>query len=332
MFDAKSILEGIVRAASPQGQATPQSGQGAAAASESGSLGDILSDLSKRLGGNTGSSAAPGQSGGDILDQLRAKIAEAGGSITDGGSVTDILGKVLSQASQGVQDGANATGATDVLRQITDDPKAQELLAKAKQLIAQNQFTAGAAAGGLGGLVLGTQTGRSLAASAAKVGAVAMIGGLAYKAYQNYQGGKPLITGATTASAPPAGSGFEPAAVTNDTATRIIQAMIAAAAADGTVSANERARIMANLGSAQFGPDAEQFLANAISHPKSPQEIASGVTSPEEAVQIYTAARLNISGSSPAEAKFLRSLASALNIDPKLAEHIDATTSSAAAA
>ena len=50
--------------------------------------------------------------------------------------------------------------------------------------------------GGLGGLVLGTKAGRAMAGSAIKLGALALIGGLAYQAIQNYQQGKPALTGA----------------------------------------------------------------------------------------------------------------------------------------
>ena len=338
MFDAKSILEGIVRSASQQTAGTQGTTQAPGAAGNGGGLADILGDLSRRLGAGAqagaGNGASAGAAASDILDQLRAKLADAGGAVTDGGGVTDILGKVLSQATQGVQEGArqagDATGATDALRRIAEDPKAQELFAKAKALIAQNQFTAGAAAGGLGGLLLGTQTGRSLATGAAKIGAIAMIGGLAYKAYQNYQDGKPLITGATTANAPPSGSGFEPAAVSNDLAARLIQAMIAAAAADGSVDASEKAKIMGNLGQAGLGAEAARFLADEIANPKSPEELARGVNAPEEAAQVYTAARMTIGGKSGAETQFLQRLAAALKIDPKLAEHIDAMASSAA--
>jgi uncharacterized membrane protein YebE (DUF533 family) len=55
------------------------------------------------------------------------------------------------------------------------------------------------------------------------------------------------------------------------------------------------------------------------------------VTTPEEAVQLYTAARIAVEPDSAAEKQFLTALAGALGIDAKLAAHIDATTHSAAA-
>jgi uncharacterized membrane protein YebE (DUF533 family) len=403
MFDAKSILESIVRGAAPS-QSPQQSGggfadilneilknngagQGGAQGSGGGSLGDILGEIGRTLsqpqgqapsgtppsgGGDPGGGlgdifgelarklgqpsqtsspssaprqAAPGTSAnqgqgagpdlGDILAQLKDKLGQAGGSVTDGGSITDVLGKIFTQATQGVKEGATrvgeATGASDALGRVTGNADTDELLAKLKSIVQNSPFAAGTAAGGLGGLVLGTRAGRSLAANAARIGALAMIGGLAYKAVQNYQAGRPLITGATVPEAAPAGSGFEPAAVTNDAAAHYIQAMIAAAAADGRIDAAEHDNIIGGLKQAGVDSEAEAFLANELNNPPSVQDLARSITSPQEAVQVYTAARIAVTVDSPAEKQFLTSLAQALSIDPKLAAHIDATAASAAA-
>lgn len=375
MFDAKSILENIVRGAassqpsgasggggfgdlineigkslSQQPGAAPSGGQPPASGTSGTSIGDILGDLARQFGqpASDGTPSSPSQvpsrapapaSGsspdlGDILSQIKDKLNQAGGSVSDGGSITDILGKIFTQATQGVSEGASrvgeATGASDALGRAASDPRAAEILNQLKGVLQSSPFAAGTAAGGLGGILLGTQAGRSLASSAVKIGALAMIGGLAYKALQNYQAGKPLITGATTPVAPPAGSGFEPAAVTNDAAVHYIQAMIAAAAADGRIDANEHETLVASLTQAGAGSDAEAFIAKELNRPRSVQELAASVASPQEAIQLYTAARIAVADKSPAEQQFLASLAAALNIDPKLAAHVDATAQAAA--
>ena len=176
MFDAKSILENIVRGAAPSGS-PQQSG---------GSLGDILNDILKGSGGGAGGTAgspaggsggigdilnqigkslsqaqaqapagaqppsgqaAPSTSGpdlGDVLAQIKNKLGQAGGSVTDGGSIGDILGKVFSQATQGVKEGSSrigeATGATDVLGRLAADPQAAQVLGKLKDLIQNNPY------------------------------------------------------------------------------------------------------------------------------------------------------------------------------------------------
>jgi uncharacterized membrane protein YebE (DUF533 family) len=337
----------------PQGQSTggaQPAGQGTTGGGTS--IGDILGDLARQFGQQPSTAgAAPSQSGplpgpgtpaaqsgpdlGDILAQIKDKVNQAGDTVTDGGSITDILGKIFTQATQGVGEGASrigeATGASDALGRVASDPQAAQILEQLKGILRDSPFAAGATAGGLGGLILGTRAGRSLASSAVKLGALAMIGGLAYKAVQNYQAGKPLITGAAAEpTAPPSGSGFEPAAVTNDAAQHYIEAMIAAAAADGRIDSDEHAKLISSLSQAGAGNEAEAFLAQQLNNPRSVQELAASVKSPQEAVQLYTAARIAVADNSPAEKQFLASLAAALGIDPKLAAHVDATMRAAA--
>lgn len=364
MFDAKSILESLVRGAAQPGPAQGQGGggladilgqvlgggqnQGASRGQSQGGggggLGDLLGELERSIqnkGGTRNAVETPNApSGGgleDILGQLKDQLGKAGGAIQGGGGgggLMDVLSQVLSQATQGVKEGAgkidSATGANDAFGKATGQNPA-DLLKQLQDLVRDNPLAAGGAMGGLGGLVLGTKTGRSIAGSAARIGALALIGGLAYKAFQNYQTGKPLITGAAPAESAPQGSGFEPASVTNDAAQLYIRAMIAAAAADGRIDDAEQATIVGGLKQAGLDAEAEEFLANALNNPVSPQDLANAVSSPEEAIQVYTAARLSVEPDTRGEQQFLAALAAALGIDNKLAAHIDATTRSAAA-
>jgi len=402
MFDAKSILESLVRGAAPQSPAqAPQGGGGLGdilgqilggaqqgRGSSGGGLGDILSEIGKLTnpkggagsgqGGQQGGGLADilaevqrqlGQGGqssqtgrgtapspraaidapdagvgsgsgaggglGDILGQLKDTLGKAGGGAAGGGGIADILGQVLSQATSGAKEGVTrigqATGASDALGRVTGGQSPEELLEKLKALVRDNPIAATGAAAGLGGVVLGTSTGRAVAGSAARIGALALIGGLAYKAFQNHQAGRPLITGAMPAEIAPQGSGFEPAAVTNETAALYIRAMISAAAADGRIDNTEQAKILGGLKQAGVDAEAEEFLAQELNNPASVQDLANAVTSPEEAVQVYTAARLAVEPDSAAERQYLAALAAALGVDNKLAAHIDATTRSAAA-
>jgi uncharacterized membrane protein YebE (DUF533 family) len=388
MFDAKSILESIVKGAAPQaqqggggglgdilgqilgggGQGGAQQGQGGglgglgdilgeigkltnpkgvatgnhAAPAQApqgggGGLGDILGQLQRQLGqGGSGGQQADASGGGlgDILAQLKDKLGQAGGA-GGGGGLGDILAQVLGQATAGAQEGATrigeATGAKDVLGKVTGGQSAEDLLEKLRGLVRDNPMAATGAAAGAGGAILGTRAGRAVASSAIKIGALALIGGLAYKAFQNYQAGKPLVSGVTEAEAAPQGSGFEPAAVTNESAALYIRAMIAAAAADGRIDNAEQAKITGALKQAGADAEAEEFIANELNNPATAEDLAGAVTTPEEAVQLYTAARLAIEPDSGAEKQFLGGLAAALGIDNKLAAHIDAQTRSAAA-
>lgn len=361
MFDAKSLLDSLVTGAGQQARAPQASG--------GGSLGDLLGQVlggqglgggrSGSPGGGAGSfdfsqlegmvrnmmpkdgsaGAAPGESTGGGLSDILKKIQEQAGGAAGGagaGSILDTLGKVLGQAVQGVEEGAAKIGATagarDVIGTMTGKTP-EELLAKLKDLAANNQLATGAALGGLGALVLGTQTGRSLAGGAVKLGAGALIGGLAYKAYQNYQAGKPLISGrdAGGVTAAPAGSGFEPAAQSNESSILFIRAMIAAAAGDGRIDNAEQAKIVGALKQAGLDAEAEEFLANELNNPASVEDLAAGVKTKQEAIEVYTAARMAIDPDSRGESEFLARLADVLGIDQKLAAHIEAATRGAAA-
>lgn len=386
MFDAKSLLENLMRGAGQSRQTEPQAA--------AGGLGDILGQLGKAMGqgaqggagqGGRGGQGEPGLGGlgdilknmlpgpgqgqshgqsqqggsagagglGEILGKLQEQLgkggsgggqgggngsrAATGGS--DGGGLMDILGQILGQATSGVKEGAQradqATGASGHARDAIGKATGQspeDLFNQLKDLIAKNQLGAGAAAGGLGAVVLGTKTGRSLAAKALKVGGLALIGGLAYKALQNYQQGKPIldVPGQLAIDEAPRGSGFETAAVTNDAAIVYIRGMIAAAAADGRIDAKEQEKILGGLKQAGLGQQAEEFLANELNNPATIAQLAQGVSSEEEAVQLFTAARISIDLDTQEEHDFLVSLAQALNLDGKLVEHIDAAARSAA--
>jgi uncharacterized membrane protein YebE (DUF533 family) len=300
----------------------PPAGPGSGAG---GGLEDMLRNI---LGGQGGQ----GGNLGDILAKLQQQ----------GGGIADILGQVLGQATQGVREGAGrvdeATGASDYARDAlgrATGKSPEELLQQVRELIANNQLGAGAALGGLGAILLGTSTGRSLAASAIKLGGLALIGGLAYKAYQNYQQGQPVLPGRQAPQqallAPPAGSGFEPAAVSNENAALLIRAMIAAAAADGRIDAGEQRKIIGGLGQAGVGSEAREFLMREAGSPATVDELAAAATSPQEALQVYTAARIAVDPDEAEEHEFLAALADRLGIDPRLAAQVDATARSAGA-
>ena len=386
MFDARRILEQLVRGGTPQQAPQAQAGGGGLAdilgqlgqamgqqpgrqqpsggAGAGGGLGDILGQLGQAMGqgggqrtqagapasnpledilrnmvpsdGRGGQSPATQQGGGlgDILGRIQEGLAKQGGQGASGqggaggGGLMDILGQVLGQATQGVREGAGridqATGASERMREATGNSP-DDLLAKLKELIQNNQLGAGAVAGGLGSILLGTRTGRSVAMSAAKLGALALIGGLAYKAYQNYQQGRPLISGPDGQLAEaPRGSGFEAAAVTHESAMLYVRGMIAAAAADGRIDAAEQQKILGSLKQSGLDQGAEEFLTNELNNPATAEQLVQSVSTEAEAVQLYTAARISIDLDTAEEHEFLSALGQGLGINDELAQHIDA--------
>ncbi|MGH6815211.1 MAG: tellurite resistance TerB family protein, partial [Hyphomicrobiaceae bacterium] len=157
----------------------------------------------------------------------------------------------------------------------------------------------------------------------------------AYKAYQDYRSGQPVPAGAEPQrqllQAAPDGSGFESAAMTDEHATLFIRAMIAAAAADGRIDEQEQQKILGGLKQAGLEKAAQQFLTRALKKPATAAQLAKAVSSPEEGVQVYTAARLAVDPDLEEEHAFLAALAERLGIDETLAAHIDATARSTGA-
>ncbi|WP_332688766.1 tellurite resistance TerB family protein [Bosea sp. (in: a-proteobacteria)] len=296
------------------------------------SLLDALVSAGSQIGAQGGQPGAQGGSGGlaGMLGSLAQQVQQAGGA----GGLTGKAGQIFGQATQGVQDAAQKTGlqqgATDIVGQLSGGKTPQQLIEQAKGMLGNNQLAAGALLGGLGALVFGTSAGRSLAGSAVKVGGLALVGGLAYKAYQNYQAGKPLIGAEQQALLPaPAGSGFEPEAASDANALIFIRAMIAASASDGHIDDAERGAILGGLREAGFDPEANTWLANEMAKPASVDELVEGAESPELAAQIYTAARIAINPDKPAEKDFLAGLAGSLGLDAELVANIDAAASAA---
>lgn len=247
----------------------------------------------------------------------------------------DATGTITQTAASAVQDGRQVAdqagsavaGALAQAGKQFEGTQAGNLLNQAAKLAGENTVATTAGLAGLAALLLGTSTGRSAAAGAVKLGGLGVLGGLAYKAFSNYQAGKPLTAGIPVlgeATAPPA-SGFAPADHSHDTALLLLRAMIAAAASDGEVDASERAAIAGQVHGLGLDNEAAAFLESEMKSPASPADIAAAVgNNPPLAVQVYTMARAISGKLSAPEQAFLQSLAQGLRLDSALVGHIDA--------
>lgn len=214
------------------------------------------------------------------------------------------------------------TGAADLGRSAKGAWDGQSTLAK------------GAIAGGLLGLLL-TGGGRRMIGTGVKVGGAAMIGGLAYKAYQDWKDGKAAEAGGP-ASAPVAlaqpDDRFVPSdqAAADDLSRRMLQAMIAAAKADGTVTDEERARITDQLPKLGLGDEAVAMLTESLNTPLDIGQVANLAHSEEEAASIYAASLLVVDPNGAAEKGYLAMLAARLKLAPGLVDHLHANAASLA--
>jgi uncharacterized membrane protein YebE (DUF533 family) len=302
-----------------------------------------MADAIKALDALMGADAAPrpgyegaatktGVPAGTRQPELPRRDAE--GQIHEGGFAS-VIRAVLGQAASGLKDAGRdidartdlSRKANDALTRATGGRNVDDLLAQARELASQNQLATSAAIGGLASLLLGTGTGRSIAATTAKLGGLAVIGGLAYKAFQNYQAGKSLIDLGERLEPAPAESPFgntTDAERDRRTAMLMVRTMIAAASADGTVDSAERRSIVGGLERAGIDADAATLLDQEFARPASIDALIADASSPEIAMQAYTAARLAVEPDQPSEQQFLARLAAGLKLAPELVRNIDA--------
>jgi uncharacterized membrane protein YebE (DUF533 family) len=203
-------------------------------------------------------------------------------------------------------------------------------------------MAAGGVAGGALGLLLGSRGGRKSANKALKVGGMATLGLLAYKAYTQYQKQQ---AGAAAAAAPTAplpapaqnlGAPLVqrlPAPAAEDHSRAMLRAMIAAAKSDGHLDEQERQRVEAELNRQieAGGGDAplRQWLDAELRRPVEPAEVAAGVSSPEAAAEVYLASVLMVDQASFMERAYLDALARELRLAPGLQRELEAQVAAA---
>lgn len=169
----------------------------------------------------------------------------------------------------------------------------------------------GAALAGLLSMVLGRNGGKSLT----KMGSLAVLGSLAYKAYQDYQKNQSASTELTA-------NEFESTDHSQEEKSAVmLRTMIAAALADGEISEQERAIIAQESGE---NSELQQWLQSETQRPISVNEIARIVGNDIAlASQVYLAARVVCQELSRKEIIFLSQLAAALKLDDALVEQLE---------
>lgn len=195
---------------------------------------------------------------------------------------------------------------------------------------------AGAMAGGLASVLFGSKRMREVASTALQVGAVAAIGGLAYKAYQNYQQGRPVVPQGVRDLLPLTLSGpgselrrdaFVPPPDQTDAVARLmLKVMIAAAAADGHLDAGEMHQIRNQLQASTLTDEEKRYMDASLSRPANIADIVNEAATLALRMEVYMAARLAIEPDSQAERDWLNTLAIELKLDPGLRAQLDAMT------
>ena len=202
-----------------------------------------------------------------------------------------------------------------ILNQVLDVAKnsASKLETGNQTIDSITKVGGGAALGGILSMILG----RSGGASLAKLGSLAVLGNLAYQAYQNYQKSQQSSQPNISENA------FDVLNSSShvDAGELILRTMIAAAAADGEITEDEKQTIANEAGN---NPELAQWLAQEIQNPISINEIACLVGNDTAlASNVYLAARLVSKDLSRKEIIFLADLAKALGLDDALVEQLE---------
>ena len=221
--------------------------------------------------------------------------------------------------------GSNVPGTTGTVR---------DKAGQAADLARQNPLATGA----IVAVLLGTRAGRNLTGSAVKLGGLAAIAGLGYKAWQNYKNGAPADTAQSSDSVlleAPKDSPFDASAASQDGkefALVLVRAMISAARADGHIDDEERERIANKLALSGLDKEAQDFLSSELEAPIDLDAIIDAAKTEAQKVELYTASRLAIEPETRAERGYLDLLAGRLQLPDALIDHIEATVAQAKAA
>lgn len=181
------------------------------------------------------------------------------------------------------------------------------------------------------GALVSNKKSRKAAATALKVGGLAALGGLAWKAYQGYQAGHDTTPAqahdrAGTSSDGTVWGGLDERVFAVDPAdnTRgsrallLIQAMISAACADGHLDNDERGRIMARVEEARLAPDEKALVFDSLQQPLSLTDLSQRVDTPELAAEVYLASLLAVDSSRIQAELYLDALAFRLGLPQAL--------------
>jgi uncharacterized membrane protein YebE (DUF533 family) len=189
-----------------------------------------------------------------------------------------------------------------------------------------DKYATGAAVGGVLGLLLGTGRGRSISGKLLKVGSVAAIGGLAWKAYQDYHASRATMPGGSAAADIAVPKPFEalPAPEKEQHGRAMLQAMISAAKSDGHLDDRELGLLQTELERTQADAGTRAWVQQRMTRPADAAAVARQAETPQMAAEIYLASLLVVDERSTLEREYLEALARELRLQPELKASLEA--------
>ncbi len=188
---------------------------------------------------------------------------------------------------------------------------------------------AGAAAGGILSLLLGSKRSQSMGGSALKYGSIAALGAVAFKAYNHWQ--EQQAQQAQQAPHPdavstPSTSRSTPtltAPAVEEHSQALLKAMIGAAKSDGHLDEREQGLIQAELDRFPANAPERRWMEQELRCPLDPAEVARAATTPELAAQMYLASVAMVDDTTFMERAYLDELARQLKLAPELKAELE---------
>lgn len=173
------------------------------------------------------------------------------------------------------------------------------------------------ALGGLAGLLVASKSSRKLLAKygtgALLVGGGAVAGSVLWNKYQQ----KLRTSGQQTSAASSAPAELDARSE------RLIMALVFAAKSDGHIDERERANIEAQLRAANVDVQGRVLIDQALAQPLDPQSLAQGISSEQEALEIYYISCAVIDIDHFMERSYLNALGEALKLPQEVREDIE---------
>jgi uncharacterized membrane protein YebE (DUF533 family) len=223
--------------------------------------------------------------------------------------------KIVNQLMQGGAGGAGGGIVDSLMKSGVGGGLAGGLLSGA---------VSGAIAGGKGG---------KMGKQALKLGGMALVAGVAWKAYQQYQqqkSGRPVAAATGWPEVLPAP--VQQAAADPGHGLAVLRGMIAAAKSDGAIDAAEQQKIFGQLGQLSLSAEEKAFVLEELARPLDLDAVVASARDPAVAAEVYAASRLVIAEASPAEKAYLSLLAARLGLEPGLVSELDRATAEVTAA
>ncbi|HSP57308.1 MAG TPA: tellurite resistance TerB family protein [Halomonas sp.] len=188
--------------------------------------------------------------------------------------------------------------------------------------------------GGALGMLVGSSRGRKLGGKALKYGALAGVGALAWKAWQNSQANSQTATPTSTQTATPQANATlssnqgEPVErlggeASEQRSLELLQALIMAARADGHVDASEQGLLTEQIDAMGADSELHGWVEQQFKAPLDAEALARQADSPQAAREMYLVSVAVIDEQNPMERAWLDQLAKALKLETTVVEELE---------